>query len=592
IDVESNAVVFEDGTSIEIPDVIIYATGYLTLFPFIRNADDLALQPSDIEYSPELTNGIVVHDLYKYTIYSPNPTLAILGLPWRVVPFPMYQYQSLLMAQQEWDSVVSAKPGKKRFDMGLGQVEFQNDILDFVGGSELLSRVRESWVSYAVLINASQKSPNYLARELQRWRPPSAFDADLFLSALSELQPQQHTLVCAQILTDALNTATSLEQVSAVDPQLTRFISDFDMASLEHNISSLNRLVASISRLGDVLEVELACEWLVSLTMALNKKMAAEKPAVGSVDGVEVLGSNANRGVRPTMAHLDCLLFCLYSRRRDLHLAVLDNIISVQFTALGSLAGSDRGKAFMQYHYHAGMVAVGVGRMEQAIQLWKLVFAVSLQNVSAIQVATYKRLVLISLLEHGKKPRLPSFYPNVHVRDIEAASDAYVSLADAYANDSTPMVLQRLASMSRQLSADENASLAQRVLRRLPLHQIRKTASVYASMRVVQLAEKIGFASHPLADGRNAVQALAEYIAEMQDPAVQLQGDVVVFVPDTATVSVLPNHGMADDALDIEARWAAKIKDKVEETERLRSRLAELDQHLALTEEYVTHARD
>ncbi|ORX65892.1 FAD/NAD(P)-binding domain-containing protein [Linderina pennispora] len=160
IDVESNAVVFEDGTSIEIPDVIIYATGYLSLFPFIRSADDLALQPSDVEYSPELTNGIVVHDLYKYTIYSPNPTLAILGLPWRVVPFPMYQYQSLLMARvcaglalpgqqqmkQEWDSVVSAKPGKKRFDMGLGQVEFQNDILDFVGGSELLSRVRESWV--------------------------------------------------------------------------------------------------------------------------------------------------------------------------------------------------------------------------------------------------------------------------------------------------------------------------------------------------------------------------------------------------------------------------------------------------------------
>ncbi|ORX65893.1 hypothetical protein DL89DRAFT_260578 [Linderina pennispora] len=214
----------------------------------------------------------------------------------------------------------------------------------------------------------------------------------------------------------------------------------------------------------------------------------------------------------------------------------------------------------------------------KAIQLWKLVFAVSLQNVSAIQVATYKRLVLISLLEHGKKPRLPSFYPNVHVRDIEAASDAYVSLADAYANDSTPMVLQRLASMSRQLSADENASLAQRVLRRLPLHQIRKTADVYASMRLVQLAEKIGFASHPLADGRNVVQALAEYIAEMQDPAVQLQGDVVV-------VGSCRNHGMAGDALDIEARWAAKIKDKVEETERLRNRLAELDQHLALTED-------
>ncbi|KAJ1950374.1 hypothetical protein FBU59_000713 [Linderina macrospora] len=160
IDVKNDTVVFEDNTTIAIPDIIIYATGYLTLVPFIHSADDLALQPTSVDYSPAFTDGVVVNDIYKFTVFIPNPTLGILGLPFRVVPFPMYQYQSLLLARifaglplpsqrqmkQEWDAISSAKPGSRVFDMGLGQVEFQNDILDFVGGSELLGQVSETWI--------------------------------------------------------------------------------------------------------------------------------------------------------------------------------------------------------------------------------------------------------------------------------------------------------------------------------------------------------------------------------------------------------------------------------------------------------------
>ncbi|KAJ1942139.1 hypothetical protein FBU59_003287 [Linderina macrospora] len=454
--------------------------------------------------------------------------------------------------------------------------------------------------TYAGLISASKKSLRHFTDELRQWRPPGTFDTNLFLSTLSELNPSQHTLVFAQILTDALTTASSLEHVSMLDPELTRFIAEFDMEAFEQYTKGLDKLVSAIGRIGSQLrDIEAACVRLLSLTVALNEKMAAAVDTLGaqhnhrSLDGAtEKLGSNSTKGVRPTKAHIDCLMYCLYTRNRELHVAVLENVIGTKFSALGTLAGTDKPKVFMLYHYYAGMVAVGAGNMERAIQLWKLVFAVSLQSLSAIQVAAYKRLLLISLLEHGTRPRLPSFFPNVHTRDIEAKAAAYVSLAEAFVEEPTLVVLQRLSSMRRQLEIDQNLSLANRVIEQLPAHQIRKVGDVYASLYLSQLADKIAFSSFQRVTGQDVVVALANYIQNMRDPGIQVQGDVVVFVPSTATVSTLPNSALAGSALDIESAWAEKIKSKVAETEQLRSRLTELDHHLALTEEYVTNSRD
>ncbi|KAL3818199.1 hypothetical protein ACJIZ3_004104 [Penstemon smallii] len=77
---------FEDGNEV-IADVILHCTGYKYHFPFLE------------------TNGVVTVDdnrvgpLYKH-IFPPAlaPWISFVGLPWKVVPFPLFEFQSKWIA--------------------------------------------------------------------------------------------------------------------------------------------------------------------------------------------------------------------------------------------------------------------------------------------------------------------------------------------------------------------------------------------------------------------------------------------------------------------------------------------------------------
>ncbi|XP_065857957.1 flavin-containing monooxygenase FMO GS-OX-like 4 isoform X2 [Euphorbia lathyris] len=83
---QDGSVVFRNGR-IVLADVILHCTGYKYSFPFLE------------------TNGIVTVDdnrvgpLYKH-VFPPvlAPHLSFVGLPWKVVPFPMFEFQSKWIA--------------------------------------------------------------------------------------------------------------------------------------------------------------------------------------------------------------------------------------------------------------------------------------------------------------------------------------------------------------------------------------------------------------------------------------------------------------------------------------------------------------
>ncbi|CAN8245242.1 unnamed protein product [Cochlearia groenlandica] len=83
---EDGSVVFQNGRTVS-ADVIMHCTGYKYHFPFLE------------------TNGCVTVDdnridpLYKH-VFPPAlaPCLSFVGIPWKVVPFPMYELQSKWIA--------------------------------------------------------------------------------------------------------------------------------------------------------------------------------------------------------------------------------------------------------------------------------------------------------------------------------------------------------------------------------------------------------------------------------------------------------------------------------------------------------------
>ncbi|KAL2136371.1 hypothetical protein VTI74DRAFT_4015 [Chaetomium olivicolor] len=86
--VEQRGIRFADGRVETDIDAIIYATGYLFSFPFLRS-----LKP------PVMTDGRRVPGLYKHLFHIGHPTLVFTRLPIKVVPFPLSESQAAVFSR-------------------------------------------------------------------------------------------------------------------------------------------------------------------------------------------------------------------------------------------------------------------------------------------------------------------------------------------------------------------------------------------------------------------------------------------------------------------------------------------------------------
>ncbi|GAB1315025.1 monooxygenase [Madurella fahalii] len=79
---------FRDGRVEKDVDAVIFATGYLYTYPFLRS-----LKP------PVVTDGRRVRGLYKHLFHIDHPTLVFSGLPIKVVPFPTSETQAAVFSR-------------------------------------------------------------------------------------------------------------------------------------------------------------------------------------------------------------------------------------------------------------------------------------------------------------------------------------------------------------------------------------------------------------------------------------------------------------------------------------------------------------
>ena len=84
----NRAVRFADGHIEEDVDYIVFCTGYLYSFPFLKS-----LLPNLV------TDGFRVHNVYQHMFYIDHPSLAFPGLPMRILPFPLSEAQAAVIAR-------------------------------------------------------------------------------------------------------------------------------------------------------------------------------------------------------------------------------------------------------------------------------------------------------------------------------------------------------------------------------------------------------------------------------------------------------------------------------------------------------------
>jgi hypothetical protein len=151
---------FSDGSVIRDVDAVVFCTGYLYSYPFLSSLDP-----------PLTTDGMRTEHVYQHVFYIPHPTLAFLALPQRIVPFPVAESQSAVIARvwskrirlpstelmRRWESRVIAEAGAGKYFHTLGfprDVNYINELYDWCMRADRpeIGRIpprwteRESWV--------------------------------------------------------------------------------------------------------------------------------------------------------------------------------------------------------------------------------------------------------------------------------------------------------------------------------------------------------------------------------------------------------------------------------------------------------------
>ena len=85
---EGRKIRFADGSIEDDVDAILYCTGYFYSFPFLKHLDP-----------PVISSGDYVQNLYQHTFYRPQPTLSFVALNQKIIPFPVAEAQSAVIAR-------------------------------------------------------------------------------------------------------------------------------------------------------------------------------------------------------------------------------------------------------------------------------------------------------------------------------------------------------------------------------------------------------------------------------------------------------------------------------------------------------------
>ena len=145
------AVKFKDGRIEENIDAILFATGYYYSFPFLSS-----LEP------PATTTGERVEHLYQHIFYIPNPTLAFIGLPSKIIPFRTFEGQAAVIARvwsnrlslpsvaemQKWEKSVIKERGRGKGFHVLPfprDFEYHNEAREGGDGKEGRGKVPPKW---------------------------------------------------------------------------------------------------------------------------------------------------------------------------------------------------------------------------------------------------------------------------------------------------------------------------------------------------------------------------------------------------------------------------------------------------------------
>lgn len=201
-----------------------------------------------------------------------------------------------------------------------------------------------------------------------------------------------------------------------------------------------------------------------------------------------------------TPAHVDALQLALLAQHLE---AALPLVAGGAVWEVAPAATGVSGKDFLLFCLYGATLLVGLQRLPAAAELLMQALAAPALALNAIQLACYKKLVLVALLTAGAVPPLPKFLSSAVARAVKAYAPEYTELEKAVAEARGGDVLKALATHGAVYKADGNLGLAKQVAAAVPARAVARLTRTHVTLSLAEVA-----AAAQLAGGAAEAEAL------------------------------------------------------------------------------------
>jgi Flavin-binding monooxygenase-like len=157
------SVTLVDGTVLTGIDRVVICTGYHFSLPYLRNFHDDSATPEQANETVLITDGTQIHNLHKDIFYIPDPTLAVVGIPFYTATFTFFEFQAIAVAAvfsgRAW--VPSGEAMKAEYKERVKQKGSGRAIHDLKGTSVQYVEELVDWLNSQAEVTGAEKVEGY-----------------------------------------------------------------------------------------------------------------------------------------------------------------------------------------------------------------------------------------------------------------------------------------------------------------------------------------------------------------------------------------------------------------------------------------------
>lgn len=189
-----------------------------------------------------------------------------------------------------------------------------------------------------------------------------------------------------------------------------------------------------------------------------------------------------------TPIHADLCLLCLCSKIFKPALPFLDVDIT---DIVKTDDGNQDAKYFLLYYYYGGMIYTTQRDYKKAIYFYEVAITTPALAMSHIMLESYKKFILVSIIETGKAQLPPKYCSQVVGRFIKPLSHAYNDLANAYVTGSSEE-LKNVANKHKDIFIrDSNRGLVKQVIQSLYKKNIQRLTKTFLTLSLADVASRV-----------------------------------------------------------------------------------------------------